>query len=160
MLVLFILLPCGNVLCYIRFMGRYSRFLRSLFFLVFVFYAVSPLSYTYNPKNAEDSLVIPEGAESCAGRFTILVWELIWTKLGTTGSEDHADSGVKILFRKARAILPDDVNKQAAAHAPISLHQALETRVCDGTIPAPSTDKKKPFRQFFSLFTGLSPPLA
>jgi hypothetical protein len=141
-------------------MGKYSRFLRMLFFVFFLFYAVSPLSYTYTPKNSGDSLFIPDGPESYAAQFTIFVWELIGTKLGIGESEDHADSDVRILFRKARAILPEDVNKQVASQAPLSLHQASECPVHSSeTLPVASTDKENPLQEFLPVFSGLSPPL-
>jgi hypothetical protein len=132
-----------------------------LFFVLYLFYAVSPLSYTCAFKNLDYGLYVKETPRLSVTELNIFVWELIWSKLRAGESEDCPDSGVKILFRKARAILPEDVTKQLASQVPLSLQEASDGHVeGNAVLHVPAAGKETLMQQFFPLSSGLSPPLA
>ncbi len=92
-------------------MNSYKKrdFVSSLFLFYFIVYAVSPLSYSYTAKKVVGNFSAPDTTSCVSKDIDIFFWELICTKLASKREVPNSNS-ITILFRKARAILPKDIN--------------------------------------------------
>lgn len=124
----------------------------SLIFLSYFFiYALSPLSYTFTAKN--------DKAPHVTHNLNIFLWELVFTELVSRNDTSHTNSTDSILFRKARAILPQDTNTR---NLPLENASAAESNSILFEKPllrlAILFDSRSPSQDFCPFNSGLSPP--
>lgn len=85
------------------------RYIFSLFFFVyFIPYSISPLSYTYAPENIAEDGTIPGRIPFLGRNVHILLWELIYTKFVPKEDVPNAHSTEMVIVKKARAIIPEN----------------------------------------------------
>jgi len=134
---------------------------QGLFFLLFLFYAVSPLSCTYASTGTGEGLR-EDAAASLTGNLKILVWEIICSKLSRSEDGGQAGADVKVLLKKARATLPEDAARKITSPEYISQRQSswtpdgrhiarIETAAASGHVPG---------LEFLPFCSDLSPPSA
>ena len=97
-----------------RFKKNKQVILSSLFLIYYVFYAISPLSYTYSGKKIIDRIGDATGVSASLNNLNIFLLEVICAKIDPTKEIDHANSTVRVLIRKARAILPENASVKFA----------------------------------------------
>jgi hypothetical protein len=132
-----------------------------VFLFSFFIYAVSPLSYTFAAKKALINFSVSGNPHCISENINIFFWELICENLVPKSNTHQSDSTDRILFRKARAILPEDINTRIAHVEDISL---------DGSLPVlPASplsgftvfaDTAGPLQDYNPLYSGPSPPSA
>src|SRR5574340_791302 len=84
--------------------------LSSLLLIYYIVYAISPLYYTLNVRKIADRSVAADRTSVSFNNLNIFLLEVICLKIDPAEESDHADSTVRILIRKIRAILPEIVN--------------------------------------------------
>ncbi len=99
---------------------------RVLFLAYFLVYAISPLSRTLMPQNAPE-LVSSSSANYSTSHLHIFIWEVIFSRLthGYDANNDREGAGVRVLIKKARAILPEDISKKSNSQERASLIEFL-----------------------------------
>ena len=135
--------------------------LSSLFLIYYVVYAISPLSYTFSVKKIVDRIGAAKGITASLNNLNILLLETICAKIDPKKETDHANSTARVLIRKTRAILPENINSRVA---PLGTHTLFED-VCSLSDNSVSgrlvySRQQKSGWQFNALHSGLSPPLA
>jgi len=138
-----------------------KRFIRIIFLAYFLVYAVSPLSRPINVQHAHESY-----SSGCtgltAGNLHIFVWEVIFSKFvsETTADSTPGDPVVRVLLKKVRAILPEDIS--------VKIISPEKTAVFEGPVllPAPASSDCRVKEEslpvvncIYSLYSGHSPPL-
>jgi hypothetical protein len=81
-----------------------------LLLVYFVIYAISPLSYTYTVSKIAERVCAAKGKTDLEKNFSIFLLEAICARIDAKKNIDQANSGVKVLVRKARAILPENAS--------------------------------------------------
>jgi hypothetical protein len=133
----------------------------SLFLVLFSFYAISPLSYTFSDNDIVEKNCIPDSAPSFAKNVRIFFWELICFQLVSEGDSAQPASAERILIKKARAL----VNKNSlyplssSGDALITESPFQPAVYASGEILS-EADSKEPRKGIFFLYSGLSPPSA
>jgi hypothetical protein len=129
-----------------------------LFLLSFLIYAVSPLSYPFAAKWSSRSARSADRAHHLHN-LNILFWELICAKLDSKKDHPDADSTSRVLFRKARAILPQDANSRifCLEDVVVSENHAvfLAASLSGSSIPLDELEQRQ---VYLSAHSGLSPP--
>lgn len=133
--------------------------LRLLFFILFSFYTISPISYTYASENVGKNIHNSDETHSISRKISIYLWELVYTQLVSTDDAADTDSTARLLLKKKRAIIPKNAT-------PISGH--IENfSLAENYFILPSCspirffiehNASKPFRGAQSLHSGHSPP--
>jgi hypothetical protein len=85
------------------------QFFVFLFLIHFISYAASPLSYNFPGHRAGEHVSSPAEAPVPGKTIHIFLWELICAQLSVTQTDDNEDSPVRILIKKARAIIPQNI---------------------------------------------------
>src|SRR3990170_594544 len=98
-----------------------SYSIRLLLLTLFLFYAVSPISYTHAKENTSKNIYRPGETPSFSKRFCIYFWELIYSQLVSPEDTSHAESMVRILLKKKRAIIPKNISPQLERIENVSL---------------------------------------
>ena len=129
------------------------------FILYFFIYAISPLSHSLSTKNIIGTFPARDGAPGLSTSVNIFVWELICSKLSSGNTASSSDSNDRILFRKARAILPPDTNIKIAHLESVSVVESkficFDHSLSRLAIPV---DRRSPLQDYRPLHSGLSPP--
>ena len=86
--------------------SRNGRVFTLVFFLYFLSYAVSPLSYDLTGEHGVGSASPADTAPLSIRTIHIFLWELICANISEEKDGSTPGSGVKILIKKARAIIP------------------------------------------------------
>lgn len=134
--------------------------LSSLFLIFFVVYSISPLSCTCTVKKIVDRIYAANGLLDSGQNLNILLLEVICANMDAKNS-DHANAPLRVLVRKARAILTEDSNSSFAlvGHATLSEDiPALFDNFLSG-LPV-SGDKQESIWELNPLHSGPSPPTA
>ncbi|RJQ39016.1 MAG: hypothetical protein C4550_05875 [Nitrospiraceae bacterium] len=87
--------------------------LRLLFLILFSFYTISPLSYVYASENTEKNIHNSDETYSLSEKFSIYLWELIYTQLASTDNDEDTDTTARLLLKKKRAVIPKNVTPQS-----------------------------------------------
>ena len=129
--------------------------LRFLFLIHFLFYTLSPLCYA-------DTHMGKEQAKPCEKKYEIenfglLLWEVVFTKLFPDDGPNGDDGNVRLLLKKARAVVNDNISKTAPEHA-VVVEKTFFSPVIQLSIPLVSDTSLLPCQGFHALFSGLSPP--
>jgi hypothetical protein len=128
------------------------------FIFYFFIYAISPLSHSLSAKNFINKFAAQDSAPGFSTSANIYVWDLICSRLvfGNTASSDSTD---RILFRKARAILPSDTNFKIAHLENASVADSFFIPF-DHSLSrlAGTLDRRSPLQDYRPLYSGLSPP--
>ena len=82
----------------------------SLLLSYFVVYAISPLSCTYTAGKLVDKLCGANGESATAEGLNIFLLEVLCAKIDARKDVDQPNSSVRVLIRKARAILPENTS--------------------------------------------------
>jgi|GEM_PF-2137447 len=140
---------------------RVKRFItRLLFFVLFAFYTISPISYAYASQNIEEKISQPDETRSISEKISICLWELICNQFVSAG--DTADSGSteRVLLKKKRAIVPRNITPIYAYLEDLSPTEKYFALT--GGAPAKFFEREipKPLDGAHSLHSGLSPPSA
>ena len=93
----------------------------SIFLFYFIVYAISPLSYPCTAKKIAGNFRSSDKTSCLSKDLDIFFWELICTKLVSRKDVSHSSSTARILFRKARAILPEDLNTKIVDSEDVSI---------------------------------------
>jgi len=135
--------------------------LSSLFLIYYVVYAISPLSYTYSVKKIVDRIGDANGVSASLNNLNIFLLEVICAKIDPTKEIDHANSTVRVLIRKARAILPENASVKFAPLENLLLFGHI-TPFFDNSSSRllVSSDKGNSTWGFNPLHSGPAPPLA
>lgn len=130
-----------------------------LFLAYFVCYAVSPLSLTFNiKKNAGNEYVAYEAASSYTS-LRILLLEIICAKIDERKAADQDDSTARVLIRKARVILPENVYSRFLLLGHLSFHDNMPLLVYNSSSRlSASSDEQTTLCEFYALHSGPSPP--
>jgi hypothetical protein len=140
--------------------GKYILY--SLFLSYFLTYAVSPLSGNCPAITVPSNTGVIDNAAAAVNKVNIFFWDLVCSKLCRENSGTPAKADVKLLMRKARAILPDDITRKITAieqdvsASSSELHDYR--RSFSGIVLA--HDNQKPITLFNHLYSGHSPPSA
>ena len=134
-----------------------NRFLHTAFFLIFAFYAVSPLSHRFGQKIIGNSFASEQ--EEIFHQLNIFVWELICAKIVPKG-DFPLKSSVNILFIKARAILSNEDIKKTKPLDHFFAQQGMQFFIVNISRSKVSRDNSRTFLQKFLRYYGLSPPTA
>ncbi|MBU4321413.1 MAG: hypothetical protein L6246_07965 [Thermodesulfovibrionales bacterium] len=133
--------------------------LRLLFFILFSFYTISPISYAYASETIGENIYNSDETHSHSKKISIYLWELIYTQLVSTDDADDTDSTARLLLKKKRAIIPKNVTPTSAHLENFSLAENYFV------LPSHSLvrffiehNASKPFRGAQSLHSGHSPP--
>ena len=129
--------------------------LRFLFLIYFLSYTISPLCYA-------DTRIIKEHADSCGKKYEIenfglLLWEVVFTKLFSGDDPIDNAGNDRLLLKKSRAVINDNILKAAPEHTAVSEHNLLSP-VIQLTIPLVSETAPLQYQGVYALFSGLSPP--
>lgn len=92
------------------------RYIFSLFFFIyFIPYSISPLSYTYTyaPENIAENGPISGRIPFFGRNVHILLWELIYAKFVPKEDISHAHSTEMVIVKKTRAIMPENTISKA-----------------------------------------------
>ncbi len=89
----------------------------------------------------------------------ILLLEIICDKLDEKNAADQGNSTARVLIRKARVILPENIFLRFLPLRHLVLHEEVPL-ICyySSVLSAPSNEQKT-FCEFKALHSGLSPPL-
>ena len=132
-----------------------------IFFLAYFFiYAISPLSRVLASTNAPE-LVSPDTANSSAHNLHIFLWEVIFTRLtdSSNAGTEQEDTGVRVLIRKARAILPEGSGRQGNSQDKTSIAESISPYPVQTPAGYYIADKsRKPANIISPLYSGNSPP--
>ncbi len=137
--------------------GRNVKCFSSLFLSFFLFYAISPLSYTL-AGNGDST----DAGSIVSGGFRLFSWELVFSRLASKENSENGNSAFKVLFRKKRATIPDSpVLKTGPSKDNASIVDSHFT-------PSPRTlhssriafSSPKCLRGFLFSYSGLSPPFS
>jgi len=139
-----------------------KKYIFSLVFLFYFFiYAISPLSYTFTAKKAFRNVNF-SGSPHCISENTnIFFWEIICKNLVAKSNNHQSNSTDRILFKKARAILPEDITTRIVHAEDITLDgspPALPASLLSGF--AILADTATPLQNYNPLYSGPSPPSA
>lgn len=95
-----------RIVCYYKAVMKVeNRHLSSLFIVLFFFYSISPLSFTFNgDAMAEDGNALSD-TPSFSGGVRILFWELICSKFTTDKNSSRPAPAERVLVRKAKALV-------------------------------------------------------
>jgi len=133
--------------------------LRLLFFIVFSFYTISPISYVYASENIEKNIHNSDETYSPSKKISIYLWELIYTQLVSTDDAADTDSTARLLLKKKRAIIPKNVTPISAHIENFSLvENYFVLPSCSPIMFFVEHNASKPFRGAQSLHSGHSPP--
>lgn len=133
-----------------------------LFLLYFLVYAISPLSHTLTPQNSYQ-LHSSNELNASTNNLRIFMWEIIFSKL--TGSDesrnDHDSSENRVLLRKARAILPENISGKSISQERASLVESLAIpRAQTSSLYLMIDEVRQPAGAINSLYSGNSPPFS
>jgi hypothetical protein len=133
--------------------------LRYLFLLYFPVYAISPLSQTLAPQTVRE-LYSSNRAIPSMNSLHIFVWEMIFSKLsgGDNDNNDHEGAGVRILIRKARAILPENIDGKNIFQEKVSLIKPVFYYPSQTLSQYFMDDHVRHTAEVVSLYSGHSPP--
>jgi hypothetical protein len=140
--------------------GKYILY--SLFLSYFLTYAVSPLSGQCPAITVTSNIGVLDNASSAVNKINIFFWDLVCSKLCRKYAGTPAEADVKLLMRKARAILPDDITKKIIPieqDVSASSNDLHDFRYAFSRI-AISHDNQRPITLFNHLYSGHSPPSA
>ncbi len=98
-----------------------SSFVAFLLLLFFVIYAISPLSLSYSVNRTSAT----HTAAASETSLNILLLEVAWAKIFTTKNINDADSKGRILIRKTRAVLSENVNSRVTSLGSLALLSCL-----------------------------------
>ena len=85
-----------------------KRLFTLLFFLYYIVYAVSPLTYTFpEQKNLEKSRESSPASPVVLG-VRLFLWELVMEKVGSPDETEPDHSDDTVLIKKKRALLPEN----------------------------------------------------
>lgn len=133
--------------------------LRLLFFILFSFYTISPISYAYASENIGKNVHHPDETHLLSEKISIYLWELIYTQLVATGNADDTGSTARLLLKKKRAIIPKNVTSISAHLETFSLAENyFILPFCSPIRFFIEHNASKPFRGAQSLHSSLSPP--
>jgi hypothetical protein len=133
----------------------------SLLLIYFVVYAISPLSYTYSIKKIVDKIGDTNGMSASLKNLNIFLLDVICAKIDSPKNIDHADSTVRVLFRKARAILPENANERFAPPKTLLLFGHIKPFYGNSLAKLfVSFDRVNSIQGFNPLHSGPAPPLA
>jgi len=129
--------------------------LRFLFLIYFLSYTISPLCYA-------DTRIIKEHADSCEKKYEIenfglLLWEVVFTKLFPGDAPIDNAGNDRLLLKKSRAVINDNISKAAPEHA-VVVGKAFFSPAIQLSVPLVSDTSLLPCQGFHALFSGLSPP--
>jgi|WetSurSiteA1Bulk_404760.scaffolds.fasta_scaffold12277_1 hypothetical protein len=131
------------------------------FLFYFIIYAISPLSYNFTAKKVFRNISVSDNPHCLSDNINIFFWELICKYLVPKSNDNQSNSTDRILFKKARAILPEDITARIVHAEDISLDRSFPV------LPAspPSgfaflADTTAPLQDYNPLYSGLSPPSA
>jgi hypothetical protein len=133
--------------------------LRLLFLILFSFYTISPISYIYASENTEKNFNNSDETCSLSKKFSICLWELLYTQLASTDNDSDTDSTIRLLLKKKRAIIPKNRTSKSPQLKNFSLPENylfLSSR--SPIIFFIEHNASKSFSGARSLHSGLSPP--
>lgn len=87
-----------------------QKFFVLLFLFHFMSYAASPLSYNFTGHHTSENLSSPGKASLPGKSIHIFLWELICAQFSVANNAATADSTIRILIKKARAIIPQNIS--------------------------------------------------
>ncbi len=136
-----------------------QSFICGLFLVYFVCYAISPLSLTCTAKQVVDEQYTANGAvTSCTG-LRIFLLEIICAGIDEKKTADQDNSTVRVLIRKARGIMPENVYARFFPLGNFVLYHdiSLFSYHSSSRLLA-SSDKQETFCEFNPLHSGPAPP--
>lgn len=134
--------------------------LRLLFFILFSFYTISPISYAYTSENVGGNIHNSGETHSLSKKISIYLWDLFYTQLASKDGADDTDSTAMLLLKKKRAIIPKNLTPTSAHLENFSLTENyFVLPSCSPIMVFIESSASKPFRGARSLHSGLSPPL-
>ncbi len=138
-----------------------KRLFAFLFFCYFNVSAISPLTYTFPEKRADDCASAPAAAATQIKSINLFLWEFIIEKVAVPeeAASDHARES--IIIRKKRALLPRNTAATLLCFDAASIPNNRNAHPVWIVIPTVECDAIHGIRTgFFSLYAGHSPPLA
>lgn len=135
---------------------------RAFFLAYFLVYAISPLSRTLTPQNAPE-LASSNSANYSTSHLHIFIWEVIFSRLTHSydTNNDKEGAGVRVLIKKARAILPEDISKKGSSQERASLIESLFFSPVQISLQCFTEDEsRQPLLVIGSLYSGHSPPFS
>lgn len=140
--------PCGNI-------GDMLKRYPILIFAIYLsFYAISPLSYTYERKQVYSQ------TGTNLGNFKLLIIELLLSRLTQQGEEDGSPSN-RFLFKKKRATISSDklkVSKGPARDIGVISDRIILPETPSIAIVAQDNRSRYKRHSHLLLHSGLSPP--
>lgn len=132
-----------------------------LFLVYFMWYAVSPLSVTFNVKEiTHDEYAAGEAAASYKC-LKIFLLELICSKIENRQDAGKSNSAARVLIRKARVILPEDVYSRFLPLKYLALRDYIPLFFYNFLSGLSfSSDEQIAASEFNPLHSGPSPPSA
>ena len=133
--------------------------LSALLLVYFVVYAMSPLCGTYTGKKIVDGICTANGTSYSGENLNILLLEIICARIDVKKDQSH--STVRVLIRKARAILPENVNLSFASLGLVTLFEDISSLFDNSSsrLLAPLNEQKV-ILECDLLHSGPSPPIA
>ncbi len=135
--------------------------LSSLFLVYYVVYAISPLCYTCSVKRIVDGLDGASGMPASLHNLHIFLVEVICAKVDSINENDHANSTVRVLISKKRAVLPENAGVKYAPSENLCLleHIASSFDSSPSRLPV-SSGIGSSIGEFDPLHSGPAPPAA
>jgi len=138
-----------------------KRFItRLLFFILFAFYTISPISYAYASQNIEESVSRSNETHSLPEKISICLWELICNQLVSAEDTADSDSTERVLLKKKRAIIPRNGTPIYADLEDLSPTEKYFELSAGTPVKFFEHEISKPLDVARSLHSGLSPPSA
>jgi hypothetical protein len=133
----------------------------TIFLLYFIVFAISPLSYSYTARKMARNFSAPDKVFCLSKGIDIFFWELICKKLVSKNDISHSDSPATIFFRKARAILSEDITTKIVHFEDVSVAKSYVAPVAYPLSKlAILFDGQDPLQKHRPLLSGPSPPSA
>ncbi len=132
-----------------------------LFLAYFVCYAISPLSLTFTAKKIAGDEYAANDSRTSYSSLRIFLLELICSRIDEKKDAGQSDSKARVLIRKARAVLRENVYSRFLPARHWALHDnvpALFDNSSSGLLAF--SNVQATFFGFNNLHSGLSPPSA
>jgi hypothetical protein len=132
-----------------------------LLLIYFAIYATSPLSYSFAVSKISERVYPAKGKTDLGKNFSIFLLEVICARIDAKKDIDQANSGVKVLIRKARAILPETADSTFAPSGILTLFTFLSSLSDNSSSRLSAYSNGQHFAcDVDTRHSGLSPPLA
>jgi len=130
-----------------------------LYGIYFLFYAASPLSYSYSTKNSLNNTC--DKSSIIRKDIHVFYWELLCKKFFVEEATSNQAASFKIFLRKKRAITPDNDPTNSKLQKNISIvGNSFSPSSYSLSSSAVASSLLKPTKYFLSSSSGLSPPLS